>query len=64
VFALTLNVGATFPFSDMYVTPQLHAAFATRVDDLDPITAGTREPELGDQFVAWAGVHVGYDVGL
>jgi hypothetical protein len=64
VFDLTLNVGARFPFSDMYVTPQLHAAFVTRADDLDPVTPGNQGAEFGDQFVAWAGVHVGYDVGL
>jgi len=64
VFDLTLNVGATLPFADMYVTPQLHAAFATRVADLDPIAPGDQEPEFSDQFVAWAGVHVGYNIGL
>jgi hypothetical protein len=64
VFDLTLNVGATLPFSDMYVTPQLHAAFATRMDDLDPIAPGDQGPEFSDEFVAWAGVHVGYNIGL
>jgi hypothetical protein len=64
IFDLTLNVGATLPFSDMYVTPQLHAAFATRVADLDPVAPGDQGPEFSDQFVAWAGVHVGYDIGL
>jgi len=63
-FDLTLNVGATLPFSDMYVTPQLHAAFATRVDDLDPIASGNQGPGFSDEFVAWAGVHVGYNIGL
>jgi hypothetical protein len=63
-FDLTLNVGATLPFSDMYVTPQLHAAFATRVDDLDPLAPGNQGPEFSDEFVAWAGVHVGYNIGL
>src|SRR6185295_13419818 len=63
-FDLTLNVGATLPFSDMYVTPQLHAAFATRMDDLDPIAAGNQGPAFSDEFVAWAGVHVGYNIGL
>jgi len=64
MFDLTLNVGATLPFADMYVTPQLHAAFATRVDDLDPITPGDQGPEFSDEFVAWAGIHVGYNIGL
>ena len=63
-FDLTLNVGATLPFSDMYVTPQLHAAFATRVADLDPIAPGDQGPQFSDEFVAWAGVHVGYNIGL
>jgi len=63
-FDLTLNVGATLPFADMYVTPQLHAAYATRVDDLDPIAPGDQGPEFSDEFVAWAGVHVGYNIGL
>ena len=63
-FDLTLNVGATLPFADMYVTPQLHAAFATRVDDLDPIAPGDQGPEFSDEFIAWAGVHVGYNIGL
>jgi len=63
-FDLTLNVGATLPFADMYVTPQLHAAFATRVDDLDPVAPGDQGPEFSDEFVAWAGVHVGYNIGL
>jgi hypothetical protein len=53
---LALNVGATFPFSDLYITPQVHAAFVTRADGLDE--------EFGDQFIAWAGVHVGYNIGL
>jgi hypothetical protein len=64
VFDLTLNVGATLPFSDMYVTPQLHAAFATRVNDLEPLTSGNQGPAFSDEFVAWAGVHVGYDIGI
>ena len=63
-FDLTLNVGTTLPFADMYVTPQLHAAFATRVDDLDPVAPGDQGPEFSDEFVAWAGVHVGYNIGL
>jgi hypothetical protein len=63
-FDLTLNAGTTFPFANMYVTPQVHAAFVTRMDDLDPVTPGNQEAELSDQFVAWAGVNVGYDIGL
>jgi hypothetical protein len=54
-FDLTLNAGVTLPFSDLYVTPQVHAAFVTRSDN----------PANGDeQFIAWAGVHVGYNIGL
>jgi len=52
---LTANVGATFPFSDMYVTPGIHAAFVTR--DIDG-------SEFADEFIAWAGVHVGYNLGI
>jgi hypothetical protein len=52
---LTFNAGATFPFSDMYVTPQVHAAFVTRSAD---------EAKFSDEFIAWAGVHIGYNVGL
>jgi hypothetical protein len=50
-FDLTLNVGTTLPFSDMYITPQVHAAMVTRAND-------------DAEFVAWAGVHVGYNIGL
>jgi hypothetical protein len=52
---LTANVGATFPFSDMYVTPGIHAAFVTR--DIDGA-------EFSDEFIAWAGVHIGYNLGI
>jgi hypothetical protein len=53
-FDLTLNAGVTLPFSDMYITPQAHAAFVTRSDDA-----------VNDEaFIAWAGVHVGYNIGL
>lgn len=55
---LTLNVGATIPFSDMYITPQVHASYVTRDDSV------IADPEFGDQFIAWAGVHVGYNIGL
>jgi hypothetical protein len=55
-FDLTLNAGATLPFSDMYVTPQVHAAFVTRRSDVNA--------DFGDEFIAWAGVHVGYNIGL
>jgi hypothetical protein len=55
-FDLTLNAGATLPFSDMYVTPQAHAAFVTRRSDVNA--------DFGDEFIAWAGVHVGYNIGL
>lgn len=50
---LQANVGASLPFSDVYVTPQVHAAFVTHND-----------ADFGDEFIAWAGVHVGYNVGL
>ena len=53
-FDLTLNAGVTLPFSDMYVTPQLHAAYVTRSD------LATND----EAFIAWAGVHVGYNIGL
>jgi hypothetical protein len=55
---LTLNVGATIPFSDMYITPQVHASYVTRDDGAVP------DAEFKDQFIAWAGVHVGYNIGL
>jgi hypothetical protein len=57
-FDLALNVSAAIPLSDMYITPQLHAAYVTRDDDAVP------NAEFSDSFIAWAGVHVGYDVGL
>lgn len=55
---LALNVSVAIPFDDTYITPQLHAAYATRDDDVVP------DAEFSDSFVAWAGVHVGYDIGL
>lgn len=55
---LTANVGATIPFSDMYITPGIHAAFVTRDDKVVPDAA------FGDEFIAWAGVHVGYNLGI
>lgn len=54
-FDVTLNAGVTLPFSDMYITPQLHAAFVTRNDAAAP---------NDEAFIAWAGVHVGYNIGL
>lgn len=57
-FDLGLTVSAAIPFSDMYITPQLHAAYVTRDSDVVP-NAG-----FSDSFIAWAGVHVGYDIGL
>jgi len=56
---LTFNAGATFPFSDMYVTPGVHAAFLSRADQAVPGGVAFK-----DEFIAWAGVHVGYNVGL
>jgi len=58
VFDLALNLSMAIPVSDMYITPQLHAAYATRDEDVVP------NAEFSDSFIAWAGVHVGYDVGL
>lgn len=55
---LALNVSMALPFDDTYITPQLHAAYATRDDAVIP------DAEFSDSFVAWAGVHVGYDIGL
>ncbi len=55
---LALNVSVAIPFDDTYVTPQLHAAYATRDDEVVP------DAELSDSFIAWVGVHVGHDIGL
>lgn len=55
---LALNVSAAIPFSDTYITPQLHAAYVTRDD------AVIEDPSFSDSFIAWVGVHVGYNVGL
>jgi hypothetical protein len=57
-FDLALNVSMAIPFDDTYITPQLHAAYATRDDEVVP------DAEFSDSFIAWAGVHVGYDIGL
>jgi hypothetical protein len=57
-FDLALNVSLAIPLSNMYITPQLHAAYATRDDEVVP------DAEFSDSFIAWAGVHVGYDIGL
>ena len=55
---LALNLSLAIPFDDTYITPQLHAAYATRDE------AAVPDAEFSDSFVAWAGVHVGYDIGL
>jgi hypothetical protein len=55
---ITANVGATIPFSDMYITPGVHAAFVTRDDQAIP------DAGFSDEFIAWAGVHVGYNLGI
>jgi hypothetical protein len=55
---LALNVSVAIPFDDAYITPQLHAAYATRDD------AAVPDAQFSDSFIAWAGVHVGYDIGL
>jgi hypothetical protein len=57
-FDLTANVGATFPFSDLYITPGVHAAFVTRDKK------NVADPSASDEFFAWAGVHVGYNLGI
>jgi hypothetical protein len=58
VLDLALNLSMAIPVSDMYITPQLHAAYATRDEDVVP------DPEFSDSFIAWFGVHVGYNAGL
>lgn len=58
VFDLALNLSMAIPVNDMYITPQLHAAYATRDEDVVP------DAGFGDSFIAWFGVHVGYDVGI
>jgi hypothetical protein len=55
---LALNVSLAIPFSDTYITPQLHAAYATRDEAVVP------DAEFSDSFIAWVGVHVGHDIGL
>lgn len=55
---LGLHISAAIPFSNMYITPQLHAAYVTRDE------AAVPNAQFRDSFIAWAGVHVGYDVGL
>jgi hypothetical protein len=57
-FDVGLNVSLAIAYNDMYITPQLHAAYVTRDDDAVP------DADFGDSFIAWAGVHVGYDIGL
>lgn len=54
---LALNVSAAIPFANTFVTPQLHAAYVTRDEAVVP------DASFGDSFIAWVGVHVGYDVG-
>jgi len=55
---LALNVSLAIPFDDTYITPQVHAAYATRDD------AAVPDAEFSDSFIAWVGVHVGYNIGL
>lgn len=57
-FDLGLNVSLAIPYDNVYITPQLHAAYVTRDE------AAVPDADFGDSFIAWAGVHVGYDVGL
>lgn len=58
VLDLALNASIAFPFGDTYVTPQIHLAYVTRDEEVIP------DPEFADSFIAWVGVHVGYNVGL
>lgn len=58
VFDLALNASIAFPFGDTYLTPQIHLAYVTRDDEV------IEDPEFSDSFIAWVGVHVGYNVGL
>jgi hypothetical protein len=60
-FDITANVGATFPFSDLYITPGVHAAFVTRDKNALP---GGASAKFSDEFIAWAGVHIGYNIGI
>jgi hypothetical protein len=55
---LALNLSLAIPFDDTYVTPQVHAAYATRDDDVIPGAT------FSDSFVAWVGVHIGHDIGV
>ena len=55
---LALNLSVAIPFSNTYITPQLHAAYVTRDEDVVP------DPTFSDSFIAWVGVHVGYNAGL
>jgi hypothetical protein len=55
---LAFNVSVAIPFDDAYITPQFHAAYVTRDEDAVP------DAEFSDSFIAWLGVHVGYDIGL
>jgi hypothetical protein len=57
-FDLALNVSLSIPLDDAYITPQLHAAYATRDEEVVP------DAEFSDSFIAWVGVHVGYDIGM
>ncbi|MEY2930487.1 MAG: hypothetical protein RL033_1236 [Pseudomonadota bacterium] len=57
-FDLALNAGIAIPFSDTYVTPQIHLAYVTRDEDVVP------DAGFSDSFIAWVGVHVGYNIGL
>jgi len=57
-FDLGLNLSAAIPFENTYVTPQLHAAYVTRDEAVIP------DAEFSDSFIAWVGVHVGYNAGM
>jgi hypothetical protein len=57
-FDLALNVSLAIPLGDAYITPQLHAAYVTRDEEAVP------DAGFSDSFIAWAGVHVGFDIGM
>lgn len=57
-FDLALNLSVAIPFSNTYITPQVHAAYVTRDE------AAVPDATFSDSFVAWVGVHVGYDAGI
>ncbi|MEY4545032.1 MAG: hypothetical protein RL685_1227 [Pseudomonadota bacterium] len=57
-FDLALNAGVAIPFDDTYITPQIHLSYVTRDEDVVP------DAGFSDSFIAWVGVHVGYNIGF